>query len=180
MRIIAALLLLVACLPARAGAVTPDELVRLRQAGMGDEVLLALVDATAVQGRIDADEAIALKQAGLSDRVIAAAIRRVAQDDALTAHAEQAPGELPSSEAATEMQPAAPAVTGVYFVPQVVIVPGFVVPVGRALPRSRQLQPTMVDPNGFGRFINTYFHPLNDGVAIRSDAQDATAPHPRR
>ena len=56
-------------------AVTPAELAELAKAGLGDEVLLALVESTGLPAPVDAQSAIALKRAGVSDRVIAAAIR---------------------------------------------------------------------------------------------------------
>ena len=82
MRFAAVLFVLALGLPAVALAVTPEELARLRAAGLGDQVLLALVDTTGVQGRVGADEAMDLARAGVSDRVIAAAIRRAAADEA--------------------------------------------------------------------------------------------------
>jgi hypothetical protein len=56
-------------------AVTPDELAALAQAGLGDEVLLALIESTGVDRAVDATRSLALKRAGVSDRVIAAAVR---------------------------------------------------------------------------------------------------------
>ena len=56
-------------------AVTPDELAALAQAGLGDEVLLALIESTGMDRGVDAARSLALKRAGVSDRVIAAAVR---------------------------------------------------------------------------------------------------------
>ena len=56
-------------------AVTPDELVALSKEGLGDEVLIALIDASGLSAVIDATRAIQLKRQGVSDRVIAAAVR---------------------------------------------------------------------------------------------------------
>jgi hypothetical protein len=183
MRSIAGLFVLAAWLvPGSAGAVTPDELVRLRQAGLGDEVLLALVDTTGVQGHIDAEGALELKRSGLSDRVIAAAIRRAgppATDDSIADPPEQAaidPSALePSAGSGLSDMPSA----GVTTLPQAVVVPWVVAPSRRASVHARHQPPTVVDPAGFGRFMTLYFHPLNDGVAV-PPAPDTPAPHPRR
>ena len=58
-----------------ASAVTPDELAALAKAGLGDEVLLALIESTGMDRGVDAARSLALKRAGVSDRVIAAAVR---------------------------------------------------------------------------------------------------------
>jgi hypothetical protein len=183
MRILAGLFFVAAWLiPASARAVTPDELVRLRDAGLGDEVLLALVDTTGVQGRMDAAGALELKQSGLSDRVIAAAVRRAA---------EPASGVPPSSgldgTAIDPLVPSEPAGSGLSEMPSpgmmtppfIVAVPWFIVPARRGPMPARHQPPTLADPVGFGRFINLYFHPLNDGVAI-PPPPDRPASHTRR
>ena len=56
-------------------AVTPDELAALSKEGLGDEVLIALIDASGLSAVVDATRALQLKRQGVSDRVIAAAIR---------------------------------------------------------------------------------------------------------
>ena len=60
MRFAAVLFVLLLGLPAVGFAVTPEDLARLRAAGLGDQVLLALVDTTGVQGRVGADDAMDL------------------------------------------------------------------------------------------------------------------------
>ena len=56
-------------------AVTPEELAALARAGLGDEVLIALIESTGVDRVVDAQRSLALKRDGVSDRVIAAAVR---------------------------------------------------------------------------------------------------------
>jgi hypothetical protein len=58
-----------------ASAVTPEELAALAKAGLGDEVLLALIESTGLDRAVGAPQSLALKTAGVSDRVIAAAVR---------------------------------------------------------------------------------------------------------
>jgi len=66
---------LMLALSSGASAVTPDELAALAKAGLGDEVLLALIESTGLDRAVDAARTLALKRAGVSDRVIAAAVR---------------------------------------------------------------------------------------------------------
>ena len=177
MRIAALMLLAAVGLPVPAMAVTPEELVRLHRAGLGDDVLLALVDATGVQGRVAVDESLELRHAGLSDRVIAAAIRRSAADAAAEsqvaagpdAMAEPIPPQAPEFAPATEPPPVVTQVVPV-------VVPWVVVP-----PRAHgPARPTLGDYKGFGRFINTDLRPLNTGFIDPPDARTAGAPPPRR
>jgi hypothetical protein len=156
MRFAAVLFVLSLALPATALAVTPEELARLRAAGLGDQVLLALVDTTGVQGRVGADEAMDLARAGVSDRVIAAAIRRAAADEARAL----LPPEPVVEQTPLEAIPPAPEPSVVTeFVP-VPVVPWVALP---AVPRRphRPAKPTLGDYKGPGRFINTDLRPLN-------------------
>ena len=151
-----------------AGAVTPEDLLRLKQSGLGDEVLLALVDTTGVQGRIDPDFAVVLSDAGLGQRVIAAAIRSGAS--------EAAGAEAIDSTAVAQ----APDTVQLEYTPgpQVVIVP-WVVARPRHAGRAIAAKPTFANGAGVGRFINTYFHPLNDGTApASSPSRSSQAPQP--
>ncbi len=61
--------------PARASALTLRDLVELSRAGLGDEVLLALIDVDRPVFSIDAGTLKSLKAAGLSERVIVAVVR---------------------------------------------------------------------------------------------------------
>ncbi len=136
-----------------AGAVTPEDLLRLKQSGLGDEVLLALVDTTGVQGRIDPDFAVVLSDAGLGQRVIAAAIRRGASEPAEADAVVPAEADAPSlASVQPDFMPA----------PQVVVVPWFIAVPRHGGPHTAP-KPTLQSDGGVGRFINTHFHPLNDG-----------------
>jgi len=133
-------------------AVTPDELTALSKAGLGDEVLLALIESTGVDRVVDARGALALKKAGVSDRVIAAAVR------ASNVPAEPLPDMMPpvgcagceSNVAVIGAGPTeAPVPAEVVYVPW--IWPSApVVRHGRATPYFR-------GDRGFGRFINDGF-----------------------
>ena len=61
--------------PARASALTLRDLVELSRAGLGDEVLLALIDVDRPVFSIDAETLKSLKAAGLSERVLVAVVR---------------------------------------------------------------------------------------------------------
>jgi hypothetical protein len=174
MRFAAALIVFALGLPAAALAVTPEELARLRAAGLGEQVLLALVDTTGVQGRMGADEAMDLGRAGVGDRVIAAAIRRAAADEART--------QLPPEPIVEQMAPAAiapapepPVVTEVVPVP---VVPWVAVPVFARRPHG-PAKPTLGDYRGPGRFINTDLRPLNNGFVEPPQSLETRGSPPR-
>jgi hypothetical protein len=167
------LFVLTLALPAAALAVTPEELARLRAAGLGDQVLLALVDTTGVQGRVGADEAMDLARAGVSDRVIAAAIRRAADDEARAL--------LPPEPIVEQMAPAAIAPARAacrHRVVPVPVVPWVVVPVVPRRPHGLA-KPTLGDYKGPGRFINTDLRPLNNGFVEPPETRATGAPPPR-
>lgn len=171
-RIIAILGAIVIVSAAPAAAVTPDELARLHEAGLGDEVLSALIDATGVQGEVDAQQALDLRQAGVSDRIIAQAIRRSAADT-VPATVPQ-PGPMPAATAAL-----VPAATDVVVVPWIVGVPV------RPHPCRGCTAPTLGSYRGFGRFINTDLRPLNTDLRPLNDgfvdpARNAPPPAPPR
>ena len=69
------ILLLTFLLPARADALTVRDVVELTRAGVGEEVLLALIDVDRSIFPIDAATIKELKASGVSDRVIAAMVR---------------------------------------------------------------------------------------------------------
>ena len=140
-------------------AVTPDELAALARAGLGDEVLLALIESTGVDVAVDATRSLALKRAGVSDRVIAAAVRASFEPPAVTAIADpvaDTPCEPCDSNVAVIGDPSPVAVVQreVYYVPWM-----WAVPVGPAHRRSSG--PYLPGHKGVGRFIN-------DGVADRT------------
>ena len=80
-----------------AAAVTVDELVNLKAHGLGDDILVALVETDGSVFHLSAPDIIAAKQRGLSDAVILAMIRT----------AEQVPVAVPVDEA----MPALPTIT---------------------------------------------------------------------
>jgi hypothetical protein len=76
--------------PVRADAITLKEIVQLSRAGLGDEVLLALIEVDQRVFAIDSDTLRMLKDQGVSERVIVALIRSgrlQPAPDALTAAA---------------------------------------------------------------------------------------------
>ena len=77
MRRIALLLMvpLMCLLPARADAVTFRDVIELTRAGLGEEILLALIDVDRSVFPIDAASLKQLKEAGVSERVILAMVR---------------------------------------------------------------------------------------------------------
>jgi hypothetical protein len=68
-------LVLFAMLSGTASAVSLDEIVRLSQAGVSDEVLLALIDRDKPVFAIEPEQLVALKRAGVSQLVILAMLK---------------------------------------------------------------------------------------------------------
>ena len=67
--------LLLVPMPARAGDLTLRDLVELHRAGLGDELLVAVIQADGGPFRLSYAEIMDLKTEGLSERVIAALVR---------------------------------------------------------------------------------------------------------
>jgi hypothetical protein len=78
--VVVALLIL---LPVRADALTVRDILELTRAGLGDEILLALIDVDRSVFPIDAATLKRLKDAGVSERVIVAMIRSARTPDPL-------------------------------------------------------------------------------------------------
>lgn len=145
---------------ASASAVTPDELAALSREGLGDEVLIALIDASGLSVVVDAAAALQLKRQGVSERVIAAAVRASIPP----------PPVEPVADvcwACEPPPPASPAVAQpvvverevhreVYYVP-------WVVRPSRPAP-SGPPKPYLAGDRGSGRFIN-------DGVSLPRDTK---------
>jgi hypothetical protein len=74
-RFVLLLLPVLALCPARADAITVRDIVELSRAGLGDDVLLALIEVDPSVFPIDAATLKAIKAAGVSDRVIVAMVR---------------------------------------------------------------------------------------------------------
>ncbi len=74
-RLLLIALLLLPLAPARAEAVTVRDIIELTRAGLGDDVLLALIEVDRRVFAIDAQTIARLKREGVSERVIEAMIR---------------------------------------------------------------------------------------------------------
>jgi hypothetical protein len=68
-------LAILALAPARADALSIREIIELTRAGVGEDVLLALIEIDRRVFPIDADTLSALKRAGVSERVIMAVVK---------------------------------------------------------------------------------------------------------
>lgn len=133
-------------------AVTPEELAALTRAGLGDEVLMALIESTGVDRVVDADRSLALKRAGVSDRVIAAAVRASHREAPAMSEVE-ATSTCHGCDANIAVIGAAPVVTVVQR--EVYVLPWFwTVPVERPVGPPR---PYLSGRKGSGRFINDGF-----------------------
>lgn len=75
--------LLLGLLPVRADALTVRDILELTRAGLGDEILLALIEVDRSVFPIDAATLKRLKEAGVSERVIVAMIRSARTPDPL-------------------------------------------------------------------------------------------------
>jgi hypothetical protein len=163
MRFAAALTVVALGFPVAALAVTPDDLARLRAAGLGDQVLLALVDTTGVQGRMGTEEALDLSRAGVSDRVIAA--RALQPSEPIVEDLAPAMAPPPEPPVVTEMVP-------------VPVVPWVAFPVIAHRPHG-PAKPTLGNYSGPGRFINTDLRPLNNGFVEPPERRAAGGSPPR-
>ncbi len=74
-RMVLIALMLLPLAPGRAEAVTVSDIIGLTRAGLGDDVLLALIEVDRSVFPIDTQTITRLKQAGVSERVISAMIR---------------------------------------------------------------------------------------------------------
>jgi len=74
-RILMLALLCVAAISVRASDATVDDIVTLAQKNLGEDVLLATIEATSRPFNLKADDIVRLKDSKVSDRVIAAMIR---------------------------------------------------------------------------------------------------------
>jgi hypothetical protein len=140
-----------------ASAVTPDELAALSKEGLGDEVLIALIDASGLSAVVDAAAALQLKRQGVSERVIAAAVRASAPPPPVEPVADVCGACEPPPPVSSAVAPPVREVhREVYYVP-------WVVGPSRPAP-SRPPKPYLAGDRGFGRFIN-------DGVALPRDTK---------
>ena len=74
-RMVLALVLVLPLIPASAEAVTIRDIIELTKAGLGDNVLLALIEVDGGVFNIDTETLTRLKKAGVSEQVIVALVR---------------------------------------------------------------------------------------------------------
>jgi len=150
--------LLVAGTPRIASAVSTRDLIELSKAGLGDEVLVALIEADGTIFNLDAPKILELRGAGVSERVITAMLKNTRRDA-------PSPGTVDAPAAAAPTAPSPGQAGDPYFVVigeqpparQPEPSPMYVLPwipwantFGRP---ARTARPTM-QYRGFGRFIN--------------------------
>ena len=124
MRLLLSVTLLVALVPATAGAVSVNDIVALSKAGVSEQVIVALIEQDQTNFRLDSDQLLALKSEGVSDAVLIAMMRSGRQEAAVptTAPVQVGPVENPRGSGAV---PGPVAITLVipYAVPYVVVNP---------------------------------------------------------
>jgi hypothetical protein len=147
--VVAALFLSIA--PVAVHAVTIDDIVALSTAGVGTEILVAVIDADRTVFTLTRDDIVRLRQAGVPDRVIVKMLASARE------FAEEPPPPL-----VVGGDPAPPAATAVIAVPTWVPYPWFVTLPVIPGPLTYEVRPGFgrfmndgwVDGRGFGRFIN--------------------------
>jgi hypothetical protein len=150
-RMVLALLLVFPLIPVRAEAVTLRDIIELTKAGLGENVLLALIEVDGGVFNIDTETLTQLKSAGVSEQVIVALVR--------SGRTRPVEPPAPEQSAATEvpdpqlqfMQPPQPEIREVVI--QVPVAYPVFVPIGRSHRRSviddRAViiqQPTLAQP----------------------------------
>ena len=135
-RILTFAFLLITAFPAVSQAVTAKEILELSRAGLGEEVLLALIEVDGGVFTVDTEMLKSLKEAGVSERVILAMVRS----------GRNRPLEAPPEPVMIDPRPmAAPEPQVIVIeherpVVQHVAVPIYVaVPQGRIVPRNRRV-----------------------------------------
>ena len=140
-RILPFALLVMIALPAQSQAVTSKEILELSRAGLGEEVLLALIEVDGGVFTLDTEMLKSLKEAGVSERVILAMVRsgrtqpqETGPEPVLTA-APNDPRPMPAPE------PQVIVIEHERPVVEQVAIPVYVaVPQGRVFPRNRHIQ----------------------------------------
>jgi hypothetical protein len=191
-----AALALVLCLASPARAVTVHDLIALSQAGLSDQVLIALIQADQTVYGVDADQILALKTAGVSESVIlalmhngrdaSAAANATAAAATANAPAEAAPSLTIIGDHHPDSQPAPETAAATVVVETVVptFVPVPIVITGRGArrqPRANVVTPYGIQGyTGFGRFINNGFisgpHSNIGGTSISADGWRIVTP----
>jgi hypothetical protein len=153
-------MLLVGGTPDPAWAVSTRDLIELSKAGLGDEVLVALIEADGTVFNLDAPRILELRAAGISERVITAMLRNASRPTAASAPGAADMQTTAAPPAAADERDGAP-----YFV---IIgekpapappppTPTYIVPwlpwTGTPGRHARAARP-IIEYRGFGRFIN--------------------------
>jgi hypothetical protein len=149
--------------PRPAAAVSVHDIIELTRAGLGDEVIVALVETSGLVYTLSPQQVVELKRAGVSERVIVLMLRQgrtnLAVPEPALPETPMSPPLLPYG--ATWQTGGVPAMESPAFgTPStvVVVVPGVGYPVfvpGKAVHFSRAHKGPRVDRSGgFGRFIN--------------------------
>lgn len=113
--LVATVVLLLTAAAGRADALTVREVIELSKAGLGDSVLLALIEVDRSIFSIDTATLKELKTAGVSDPVIVAMIHSGRESIASKpAEPVPAPESSPQTEAASAPEPAAPPTPAAY------------------------------------------------------------------
>ena len=168
--------LFVLALPGSAAAVSTRDLIELANAGLSDDVLVALIEADGTEFHLDAPKILELRQAGLSERVIMAMIKNTrptpSPEASTTEAAPPPPAGRPQNDpyfvVIGDKPPEPPPPQETYVMPWV----PWVVPPVRT---SRHPQPFLPNYRGFGRFINdgwidntTPGRFMNNGLVVRT------------
>ena len=102
--VVCAVLLIVSlCLLAQA-PLTNDSIVKLVKAGLGDDVIVGMVDVQPAKYSLSPDDLIALKKEGVSDKIIAAMLKK----SAAAPPSEPAKASAPGGLRASRVQPGHP------------------------------------------------------------------------
>jgi hypothetical protein len=151
--------LLMGATPGTAWAVSTRDLIELSKAGLGDEVLVALIEADGTVFNLDAPRILELRAEGVSERVITAMLKNAARPLPASPRA-PADGQATAAPPAPDERDGAP-----YFViigdkpapAPTPPAPTYIVPwvpwTGAHVRPARSARP-LIEYRGFGRFIN--------------------------
>lgn len=149
-----------------AEALTVKDIIDLSRAGLGDEVLLALIEVDGGVFTIDKETLTGLKAAGVSNRVIEAMVRsgRARPEPPRVVYPEAPPPQVVVVE--HERPPVQQVVQQV-----VVPVPVYVPVVSRARSRGHVVQPSVHAPPGFGASVPGFIPVFPQPVAPRKASE---------
>ena len=161
------------------GAVSVRDLIELSRAGLGDEILVALLEADPTSFRLDAGRIIELRREGISERVLLAMLRSARDSQPRTTPAGLAPVDEWPGLVIVGSRPARRRVVSTIVVPVSIF----------GLTRIRQSADgstgTLNATRGFGRFMNDGWRtgvtsPRTLGRAPAMTARSVVRPRPRR